>query len=326
MDNAKLTAPQIPTLPRLGWRRFMRPGGSGDRAFFGYKFRFISAASSVAVTSLLAFAAALAIGTSSFSELAVVIYCAINIVVFAIAESLRQAVYEGKVLNLEKLSAEEKRRLGRHQTKLNVDSLVLLHRDQVVFGLGNSVMKRGFDIAVSVSLLLFLMPLFFTLCMLIKFDSKGPIFFKNPTIALNGSVFSRIHFRSMRHTTEEATENSNRITRVGYFIRRTGIDTLPELFNVLRGDMSIVGPQPMSPTFQFHDDDLFSIAVGYYRTSSGNVRLVTRPGMVHHSSGHSIDRHPTAPIAYDIYDKYVKSWSIGKDMILLMIRIMRLFR
>jgi exopolysaccharide biosynthesis polyprenyl glycosylphosphotransferase len=109
--------------------------------------------------------------------------------------------------------------------------------------------KRAFDITVSVFALIFLIPMFIVLAILIKFDSKGPVFYSQERIGKGGKIFRIIKFRTMRTDAEKAgpalsSENDPRITRVGKFMRKTRLDEFPQFFNVLKGEMSIVGPRP----------------------------------------------------------------------------------
>lgn len=124
-------------------------------------------------------------------------------------------------------------------------------------------MKRILDIAVSILGLILLSPLLLIVCIFIKLDSKGPIIFSQKRVGLNGREFKMYKFRSMVVNAEELKgklEKQNqmsgpmfkmkedpRITKVGKFIRKTSIDELPQLINVLKGDMSLVGPRPSLP-------------------------------------------------------------------------------
>lgn len=120
-------------------------------------------------------------------------------------------------------------------------------------------LKRAADIAISASLLLLLAPLFPILAIAIKITSPGPIFFKQRRTGLcmpsSTLFFSMIKFRSMRVDAEQksgavwATKNDPRTTRFGLFLRKTRLDELPQLWNVLVGDMSMVGPRPERPEF-----------------------------------------------------------------------------
>ena len=118
-----------------------------------------------------------------------------------------------------------------------------------------AVLKRAFDLIVSVALLIVTSPIMLITAILIKLDSPGPIFYKQERITKGGRHFNILKFRSMSATAEResgpvlATKDDARITRVGRFIRSTRIDELPQLINVLKGDMSLVGPRPERPFF-----------------------------------------------------------------------------
>lgn len=102
---------------------------------------------------------------------------------------------------------------------------------------------------VSLSALIFLLPLFFVLSICVKFDSKGPIFFRQERLGADNSVFIIVKFRTLRVDGEYqlydfVTKDDQRITRIGHFFRRNRLDELPQLWNVLIGEMSLVGPRP----------------------------------------------------------------------------------
>lgn len=110
-------------------------------------------------------------------------------------------------------------------------------------------MIRLFDILFSLLGLLLLSPLFVILCLAICLESKGGAFYIQERIGLNGKPFGLYKFRSMRIGSDSEGlltigERDNRITRIGYFMRKTKMDELPQLLNVLKGDMSLVGPRP----------------------------------------------------------------------------------
>ncbi|AWB65370.1 sugar transferase [Saccharobesus litoralis] len=119
--------------------------------------------------------------------------------------------------------------------------------------------KRSFDIAVALLALIITLPLFPLIALAIALESKGDIFFKQMRIGLATPqfthIFYMIKFRTMRQDAEKASgavwagKNDPRITRVGKFLRKTRLDELPQLFNVLRGDMSLIGPRPERPGF-----------------------------------------------------------------------------
>ena len=114
----------------------------------------------------------------------------------------------------------------------------------------NKIIKDIFDKIISIFALTVLSPLFFIIAVLIKLDSQGPVFFIQERAGLKGKLFSSIKFRTMMHKAAERglglniKDGDERITRVGRFLRAWSLDELPQLINVLKGDMSIVGPLP----------------------------------------------------------------------------------
>jgi exopolysaccharide biosynthesis polyprenyl glycosylphosphotransferase len=123
--------------------------------------------------------------------------------------------------------------------------------------LRDRLLKRSFDIVVAGALLAFLWPLFLVVAILIKLETPGPVFFRQMRHGYNNDPISVLKFRSMttfddsRDQFRQAIRNDPRVTRVGRFLRRTNIDELPQLINVLRGEMSMVGPRPHAVT---HND------------------------------------------------------------------------
>ena len=117
------------------------------------------------------------------------------------------------------------------------------------------ILKRMLDIAVSIPAIVILLPLMAVTVIAIKADSKGPVIYSQERVGQYGKNFKVYKFRSMRQDAEAqsgpvlAKEGDSRITKVGRFIRATRIDELPQLFNVLKGEMSIVGPRPERPFF-----------------------------------------------------------------------------
>jgi O-antigen biosynthesis protein WbqP len=109
--------------------------------------------------------------------------------------------------------------------------------------------KRISDIFMSIGAFIIFSPLFLVLCILIKIDSKGPILFKQKRSGENGSLFMIYKFRTMRIdtpnvATDKLGDPSVYITKVGRFLRKTSLDELPQLLNIIKGDMSVVGPRP----------------------------------------------------------------------------------
>jgi lipopolysaccharide/colanic/teichoic acid biosynthesis glycosyltransferase len=136
----------------------------------------------------------------------------------------------------------------------------------------SSIVKRSYDIIGSLVFLVLLLPLFILVAILIKLDSRGPIFFRHYRIGKNGKHFMLWKFRSMRTDAPEYEASPRsvvdcRLTRIGRLIRRLSVDELPQLINVLKGDMSLVGPRPEMPF----------IVAGYHPVH--RERLVARPGI-----------------------------------------------
>ena len=123
-------------------------------------------------------------------------------------------------------------------------------RNQPLCAFGNRILKRVFDVLFSISVLIFCSPVFLALAVVVKATSAGPAFFKQKRVGMNNVVFTMYKFRSMIDQNEEDSdiawteENDSRVTSVGKFIRKTGMDELPQFWNVLVGDMSVVGPRP----------------------------------------------------------------------------------
>ncbi|MFN3306770.1 MAG: sugar transferase [Candidatus Kapaibacteriota bacterium] len=136
-------------------------------------------------------------------------------------------------------------------------------------------LKRAIDILVSSIVLIFGLPIWILVAILIKLDSKGPVLYKQERVGKNGKIFICYKFRSM-HVDAEKTGprttvlNDPRVTRVGYFLRKTHIDEVPQFWNVLKGEMSLVGPRPERPVFI----ESYSNMVPLFKR-----RLVVRPGI-----------------------------------------------
>lgn len=136
-------------------------------------------------------------------------------------------------------------------------------------------LKRAFDLAVAAVILLVLAPVLGLVAVAVTLDSPGPILFRQRRTGLNGRTFTIYKFRSMTveeddHAVAHAIKNDPRVTRVGAFIRETSLDELPQLFNVLKGDMAIVGPRPHALA---HDAYYGSLLPRYAE------RFAVRPGV-----------------------------------------------
>jgi sugar transferase (PEP-CTERM system associated) len=193
----------------------------------------------------------------------------------------------------------------------------LFYSDGFRCGIIYEALKRAFDIAVSLALLVFSLPLLAATACLIKLDSPGPILYRQERVGLRGRVFTIFKFRSMRVDAELdgspkwATKRDPRVTRVGAIIRKLRIDELTQILNVLRGDMSFVGPRPERPFFVA---DL-AAAIPYY-----SERHWVRPGItgwaqINYPYGASIE-DARRKLSFDLY--YVKNQSIFLDFLILL--------
>ena len=177
--------------------------------------------------------------------------------------------------------------------------------------LSNRIIKRTFDIVMSVALLILFSPLFLVLGLMIKFTSKGPVFFKQKRIGANNVEFDIYKFRSMTvqnpndSDTIWTTENDKRITSIGRFMRKTNLDELPQLWNVFIGNMSLVGPRPERENFV----DRFKKEIPHYK-----VRHLVKSGItgLAQVNGWRGDTSIAKRIENDIF--YLENWSFWLDL------------
>ena len=190
-------------------------------------------------------------------------------------------------------------------------------RDCALDNLALAALKRTFDLFGSAFLLILLSPLMLVTAIIIKFESPGPVFFRQKRVGLNKKEFTMYKFRSMRVNAEEntgwTTGGDPRRTRFGSFIRRYSIDELPQLFNTLKGDMSLVGPRPELPYFT----QQFKETVPLYL-----VRQQVRPGMTGWAQVHGLrgDTSIEARVKYDIW--YIENWTLWLDIRILFLTLL----
>lgn len=180
--------------------------------------------------------------------------------------------------------------------------------------------KRSSDILVSLVLLLLTLPLVLLTAVLIRLESAGPVLYRQTRVGLHGKPFTLLKFRSMAMDAEEAgkprwaTQQDPRITRVGSFIRPMRIDELPQLINVLRGEMSLVGPRPERPMFV---EELARV-IPFYRERSYVKPGITGWAQVNFPYGASVE-DARQKLSYDLY--YVKNRSLLLDLFILLATI-----
>jgi Undecaprenyl-phosphate glucose phosphotransferase len=182
------------------------------------------------------------------------------------------------------------------------------------------VMKRAFDLVFSSLVLVVTLPLMLLIAMAIKLTSFGPVFFVQERVGLKGQIFRMYKFRTMRLSSgEEAgtrwtVKDDPRCTRIGAVLRHTSLDELPQFFNVIKGDMSVVGPRPERPHFVHK----FASQLDKY-----NSRHYVKTGITGWAqvNGFRGDTSITERVQYDLY--YMRNWSIGFDLQIILLTLFR---
>ena len=178
------------------------------------------------------------------------------------------------------------------------------------------LLRRAFAILAATVLLLMVLPLIPFIVLAIKLDSGGSVLYRQARVGLGGKVFYCYKFRTMRQDAEAdsgptwALDNDPRITKVGKFLRTARLDEIPQLWCVLKGDMSFVGPRPERPEFV----DMLSTHIPFY-----GVRNAIRPGItgwaqIRYRYGNSVE-DAKEKLQYDLY--YVKNMSLGLDLVIM---------
>lgn len=195
------------------------------------------------------------------------------------------------------------------------------------------MVKRAFDLLFALALLLALLPILLVLALLVAFTSKGGAFFRQLRVGRGGVVFRLLKFRTMRPDSEAQGQltiggRDPRITRVGHFLRKSKMDELPQLWNVLVGDMSVVGPRPEVPKY-----------VALYNTDQRGV-LSVRPGITGMASINYINENEllarsadperayieeVMPAKLDLDLSYVKEQSLLLDLRIILATVGRVF-
>jgi len=184
------------------------------------------------------------------------------------------------------------------------------------------VLKRGVDLLGAVAGIVLLGPLMILLALGVKLTSPGPVLFRQRRMGLDGKVFEMLKFRSMYIDAEKrcgpvwACEDDPRRTRLGAFMRRTSLDELPQFFNVLRGDMSLVGPRPERPEFISDFRDKVPRYMLRHKMKAG----ITGWAQINGWRGNtSLERR----IEHDLY--YIENWSLALDMKIMLLTVVKGF-
>src|SRR5438874_1509939 len=211
------------------------------------------------------------------------------------------------------------RLMERVSGKLDLDSTYpswLIFSDGFRLNRGVLVMQRLIAIFGSLAVLCVSLPLLPFIILAIKLSSRGPVFYRQQRVGQDGRIFYCYKFRTMRPDAEAdigptwASDNDPRITSVGHFLRMTRLDEIPQLWNVLRGDMAFVGPRPERPEF----DKWLKSEIPYY-----GVRHVVLPGLtgwaqINYGYGSSVEQS-REKMKYDLY--YIKNMSISLDLLII---------
>lgn len=205
--------------------------------------------------------------------------------------------------------------LTSNVTMKELEGIPFLTIKTIPFTIWGRIAKRTFDIIVSASLLIVLAPLWLLIMLLVKITSRGPIFFKQKRLGMDGREFSMYKFRSMSVNAEEHTgpvwtsKGDPRRTPLGVFLRKTSLDELPQLFNVLRGDMSLVGPRPERKYFVEQFKHLIPKYLDRHRVKTGMTGWAQVNGL---RGDTSLEER----IKYDLY--YIENWSLAFDVKILL--------
>ncbi|MCD7990651.1 MAG: undecaprenyl-phosphate glucose phosphotransferase [Clostridia bacterium] len=205
----------------------------------------------------------------------------------------------------------------------DLQGLPVIHiRHVPLTGVFNATMKRIVDFAGALFGLIVFSPLMLVTALLIKITSPGPVLFSQERIGLHNRPFKMYKFRSMevqdpgRERSQWTTPHDPRVTSVGRFIRKTSIDEMPQFFNVLIGDMSLVGPRPERPLFV----EKFKEEIPRYM-----IKHQVRPGLTGWAqvNGYRGDTSITKRIEHDLY--YIENWSLGFDFKIMFLTVFKGF-
>jgi exopolysaccharide biosynthesis polyprenyl glycosylphosphotransferase len=202
----------------------------------------------------------------------------------------------------------------------------LLDLRPVAFTRGQEIIKRCFDIIASTAILFLVAPVMLVLAALIKLTSEGPVFYKSPRVGKGGRHFTFLKFRSMYQDKADRKQvaafnekgghifkirNDPRVTPLGRFMRRYSLDELPQLFNVLRGEMSLVGPRPL-PAADLDPDGQSRKFASWSEQRSRVLPGLTGLWQISGRSDLSFEK------MIDLDVEYIRNWSLGLDLRILL--------
>ncbi len=186
--------------------------------------------------------------------------------------------------------------------------------------IANMALKRLMDIVISLILIIITFPIMLIAALGVKLSSRGPVIFKQKRVGKNNKTFTMYKFRSMKMNNESdtawTTNNDPRKTRFGTFMRKTGIDELPQLFNVLFGNMSIIGPRPELPAFV----EQYSKTIPLYR-----VKHQVKPGITGLAQIYGFRGDTSIEKRIELDIQYIENWSLINDIKILFITPFKMF-
>jgi len=210
-----------------------------------------------------------------------------------------------------------------HTSLFEIAGTPVIRLKSVAFSGWQGFIKRSFDLLLSFVGLLLLSPFLSIIALLIKFSSKGPVFYRQKRVGLDGQEFIMLKFRSMIANAESKTgpvwakENDPRVTWVGKLLRRSSLDELPQLINVLKGEMSLVGPRPERKIFV----DEFQQSIPQYAERHRVRSGVTGWAQVNGLRGQSPIEDRTR---YDVF--YIENWSLWFDIKIILMTMVEIVR
>ncbi|PYQ78417.1 MAG: undecaprenyl-phosphate glucose phosphotransferase [Acidobacteria bacterium] len=204
----------------------------------------------------------------------------------------------------------------------DLDGVPVININDVPLQGFNTIVKRGIDVVISSGALALLSIPIGSIALLVKTTSRGPVFYRQERMGLDGKTINIVKFRSMHHEAEKDTgpvwarENDPRVTVLGKFLRKSNLDELPQLWNVLRGDMSIVGPRPERPHF---------VAQFKHRIPQYMLRHKVKAGLTGWAqvNGWRGNTSIEKRIEYDLY--YIENWSVRLDLKIMWLTLLRGF-
>ncbi len=195
------------------------------------------------------------------------------------------------------------------------------------------MLKRLFDILFSLVLIIILLPLFVIMAVLVKLDSKGPVFYLQTRVGKGGKDFKLFKYRTMYVDADKrglltVGHRDNRITKAGYYLRKYKVDELPQLFNVIKGDMSVVGPRPevrkYVDLYNKEQQKVVSIQPGI--TDYASIEFVNENELLKNADDpEQLYIHEIMPKKLDLNLKYIENRHFFKDLKIILLTIKAIF-